>query len=127
MLQNKILFDIYKSVKFLDKNRMDKNTEKINTIITKLNSKPYDSKLNNKYQYGGTLESDSDFSETMKNLDIIEKGFLDYFKSLQKYIDIYSKNAEEFDKLLKNRLSLDSLKNLKDSMDNLNVVLNKLK
>ena len=74
MLHNKILFDIYKSVKLLDKDRMDKNTKQINSII-------------NKYQHGGTLESDKtdkDYQEIMTNLSSIETGFLDYFKSLQK-------------------------------------------
>lgn len=122
MLQNKILFDIYSSVKFLDKDKMDKNREKINRIITKLNSKPY-----NKYQYGGTKESDKNYQEIMKNLDTIESGFLGYFQSLKKYIEIYEKNATEFEKLLKDRLSIDSLKKLKDSLNDLNVVLDKLK
>ena len=121
MLHNKILFDIYKSVKFLDKDRMNKNTEKINRII---------SKLYNDYQHGGTIESDKsdkDYKEIMANLDSIETGFIGYFKSLQKYIDIYSKNAEEFEKLLKDRLSIESLEKLKNSMNDLNGVLDKLK
>lgn len=123
MLQNKILFDIYSSVKFLDKDKMDKNREKINRIITKLNSKSY-----NQYNhYGGTKESDKDYQEIMTNLDTIESGFLGYFQSLKKYIEIYEKNATEFEKLLKDRLSIDSLKKLKDSLNDLNVVLDKLK
>lgn len=122
MLNNKILYDIYKSVKYLDKNRMNKNTENINSIITKLNSKLY-----NQYQYGGTKESEENYQEIMTNLDKIESGFISYFESLQKYIDIYLKNAEEFEKLLKDRLSIDSLKKLQESMNQLNVVLDKLK
>ena len=118
MLHNKILFDIYKSVKFLDKNKMDKNTKKINRII---------SKLYNVYQHGGTKESDDDYQGIMTNLDIIENNFLEYFKSLQKYIEIYLKNAEKFKELLDGRLSLDSLENLKKSMNELNKVLDKLK
>jgi hypothetical protein len=46
---------------------------------------------------------------------------------LQKYIEIYSKNAEEFDKLLKDRLSIDSLEKLKKSMNELNGLLTVLK
>lgn len=114
MLHNKILFDIYKSVKLLDKDRMDKNTMKINRIISK-------------YQHGGTKQSDEDYNKIMSNLSSIENGFLGYFTSLQNYIQIYSKNAVEFENLLKDRLSLDSLKKLKDSMDELNGILAKLK
>lgn len=124
MLQNKILFDIYSSIKFLDKDRMDKNTERINRIIKKLYiNKPY----NSYNHYGGTKESDKDYEEIMTNLDTIETGFLDYFKSLQKYIEIYSQNAEKFEKLLNDRLSIDSLKKLKNAMSDLNGVLDKLK
>lgn len=123
MLHNKILFDIYKSVKFLDKNKMDKNTKKINNIIKKY----HNSKLYNNYQHGGTLESDNDYQEIMTNLDSIENGILKYFQSLKGYIEIYSKNAEKFEKILQDRLSLESLKKLKDSMNDLNEVLDKLK
>ena len=126
MLQNKILFDIYSSVKFLDNHKMDKNREKINRIITKLNSKSYN-QYNHYNHYGGTKESDKDYQEIMTNLDTIESGFLDYFKSLQGYINIYLKNAEQFENLLKDRLSIDSLKKLKDSINDLNVVLDKIK
>lgn len=118
MLNNKILYDIYKSVKYLDKDRMNKNTENIKRIIIK---------LNNQYQYGGTKESEENYQEIITNLDAIQTGFLNYFKSLQGYIDIYLKNAEEFEKLFKDRLSIESLKKLQDSMNQLNVVLDKLK
>jgi hypothetical protein len=116
MLHNKILFDIYKSVKNLDKNRMDKNTKKINNIIRKYHN-----------QHGGIKESDEDYNNIMGNLDLIQTGFLDYFKSLQKYIEIYEKNAGEFEKLLNERLSVESLKKLSDSMYELNGILDKLK
>jgi cell division septal protein FtsQ len=121
MLNNKILFDIYKSVKFLDNDKMNENTKKINGII----SKYHNSKLYN--QYGGTIDSNTDYNDIMENLSSIETGFLDYFKSLQKYIEIYSKNAEEFEKLLKDRLSMTSLEKLKKSMTDLNLILDSLK
>ncbi len=107
---------------------MDKNTKKINKIISKLynNSKLY----NKSNQLGGTLESDKsdkDYKEIMDNLSSIETGFLDYFKSLQNYIDIYLKNAKEFEKLLNDRLSIESIEKLKKSMSDLNLVLSDLK
>jgi len=122
MLHNKILFDIYKSVKNLDKDKMDKNTEKINKLV---------SKLYNDYQHGGTIESnresDNNYQEIMANLDSIETGFIGYFQSLKGYIEIYSKNAEKFEKLLNERLSIESLEKLKNSMNDLNGVLDQLK
>jgi hypothetical protein len=128
MRHNKFLFNIYESVKTLNKEKMDKNTKKINKIISKLynNSKLY----NKSNQLGGTLESDKsdkDYKEIMDNLSSIETGFLDYFKSLQNYIDIYLKNAKEFEKLLNDRLSIESIEKLKKSMSDLNLVLSDLK
>ena len=113
---NKFLIDIYKSVKSLDKNRMNRNTTKINNIVNKL-----------RIQYGGTKESDEDVQNIMENLGLIESKFLEYFSLLQKYVDIYLKNATEFEKLLKDKLSLESLESLKKSMHELNSVLSNLK
>ena len=125
MRHNKFLFNIYESVKTLNKEKMDKNTKKINKIISKLynNSTLY----NKSNQLGGSKESDNDVKEIMDNLGIIEKGFLEYFTSLQKYIDIYLKNAKEFEKLLNDRLSIESIEKLKKSMSDLNLVLSDLK
>jgi hypothetical protein len=115
MWHNKFLFDIYQSVKKLNKDKIDKNTKKINNICKVYNHR------------GGSQQSEEDFKDIMTNLGIIEKGFLEYFTSLQKYIDIYLKNANEFEKLLNNRLSIESIEKLKKSMQELNIILADIK
>jgi hypothetical protein len=107
MSNNKFLYSIYKSVKTLNKAKMDFHTKNINNLI------------------GGG--SDEDVKEIMNNLGLIESGVIDYFKSLQTYIEIYLKNANEFEKLFADRLSIDSLKKLSESMKQLNSVLATLK
>lgn len=119
MPHNKFLYDIYKSVKTLNINKINTNINKINTI-NKINKNPY-------ILRGGTKESDEDYTNIMENLGLIEEDFLKYFESLQKYIDIYLKNAKEFEKLLQDRLSIQSLEKLKEAMTQLNLTLGNLK
>jgi len=120
---NKFLFDIYQSVKTFNKDKMDYNT----MIINKINNKYNQIGGINDSDNGGINDSDNDVRNIMQNLGIIEKGFLDYFNSLQTYIEIYLKNAKEFEKLLNDRLSIKSIEKLKKSMSELNSVLSTLK
>lgn len=107
MSNNKFLYSIYKSVKTLNREKMDLHTRNINKLVG-----------------GGPNE---DFTEIMTNLGLIEENVLNYFDQLKKYIEIYLKNAEAFEQLFKDRLSIESLRKLKESMEQLNGVLVNLK
>ena len=72
MSNNKFLYSIYKSVKTLNREKMDLHTRNINKLVG-----------------GGPNE---DFTEIMTNLGLIEENVLNYFDQLKKYIDVINKN-----------------------------------
>ena len=75
MSNNKFLYSIYKSVKTLNREKMDLHTRNINKLVG-----------------GGPNE---DFTEIMTNLGLIEENVLNYFDQLKKYYKHYNPDSKE--------------------------------